>query len=144
MNSVFELVTEETVDLDGMIGVGRVDRAKDIDVHAVPVQQARAAHDFVERALTALVHAIGVVHFARPVHAQPDEDAVRLEKRAPCLVQARAIRLDGVGDVLARPLVLLHILNRPLKEVEAHQCGLAALPANDHLGAGCDSSNWQI
>ncbi len=131
-----QLVAEEAIDLDRMIGVRGVDRAQDVDVDAVPVQALPAAHHVVERALAAFVDAVGVVHLARAVDAQADEDLVLLEERAPLVVEPRAVGLDRVGDLLSGPLILPHVLDRALEEVEAHQRRLAALPADDDLGSG--------
>ena len=96
-------------------------------------RQSPPAHDVVERALAALVDPIGVVQFARPVHAQSHEDLVLLEERAPRVVELRAVGLDGVGRPAARLLVPLDVLDRSLEEIEAHERGLAALPADDRL-----------
>ena len=119
-----------------MVAVRGVDRAQDVDVHAVPVQTPPAAHHIVERSLAALVHAIGVVQLARAVHAQADEDLVLLEEGAPGVVQLRAVGLDGVGDLLSRLLVPLDVLDRALEEVEAHERRLATLPADDDFRSG--------
>ena len=98
----FQLVAKEAIDLERMAGVRGVDRAEDVDVHPCRLSSLPAAHDVVERALAALVDAIGVVHLARPVDAQADEELVRLEECAPRVVQVRAVGLDGVGDLLVR------------------------------------------
>ena len=79
---------------------------------AVP-QVLEAAHHLVERALAALVHAVGVVHLARPVDRDPDQEVVRLEERRPLLVEQRAVRLDRVRRPLPRLQVLLRQLDRP-------------------------------
>ena len=80
MNCGLQLVAEEAVDLDRMVGVGRVDGAQDVDVHTVVVQAPPAAHHVVERALAALVDAVGVVQRLRAVDAQADQDLVLLEE----------------------------------------------------------------
>ena len=67
---------------------------------------------------------------------RPTRNLCFLKKRAPLVVERRAVGLDRVGDLLARALVPLDVLDRALEEVEAHQRRLAALPADDHLGAG--------
>ena len=62
MNCVSDLVAEEAVDLERVVGVGGVHRAQDVDVDAVRLQHLPAAHHAVEGALPALVDAIRVVH----------------------------------------------------------------------------------
>ena len=129
-----ELVPEEAVDIVWMVAVGRVHGAEDVDVDAVLLEQTPASNHAIERALAAFVHAIGVVQRARSVDAQPDEIPVRLEERRPLIVQSRAVGLNGVGECLVWSLVALGIVRRALEEVEAHQCRLAALPGDVHLG----------
>ena len=59
--------------------------------HSTPAvaQVLEAAHHLVERALAALVHAVGVVQLARPVDRDPDEEVVLPEERRPLLVEQR-------------------------------------------------------
>jgi len=61
---------------------------------------SQAAHDPVEGGLAALVDATGVVHRARSVDGQPDEEAVVVEEARPVGVDQRAVGLDGVDDSL--------------------------------------------
>jgi hypothetical protein len=75
------------------------------------------------------------VQLARAVHAEANEDFVLLEEGAPRVVELRAVGLDGVRDLLSRPLVPLHALDRPLEEIEAHESRLATLPADDDVRA---------
>ena len=42
------LVADEPTDLGRLVGIRRVHRAQDIDVHTVPVQAVPSAHDIVE------------------------------------------------------------------------------------------------
>ena len=54
-----------------------------------------------------LVDAIGVMHIARPVDADPDEIVVLLEEFRPFVVDQRAVGLDGVEHALVRLAVFV-------------------------------------
>ena len=96
------LVAEEAVDLAAVVGVRGVDRRQRVPVDLRVAQVAEPAHHLVERALAALVHAVGVVQLARPVDRDADEEVVLAEERRPLLVEQRAVRLDRVRGPLAR------------------------------------------
>jgi hypothetical protein len=131
-----QLVAEEVIDVERVIRVRGVDRAQNVDVHAMRVQAPPAAHHFVERPSPALVHAIGIVQILRAVHGETDEHLVLLEEGAPRVVQHRAVGLDGVSNLLPGLLVLFDERDRAFEEVDAHQRRLAALPPDDDLRAG--------
>jgi len=111
-----------------------MDRAKDIDVHCAAAQRFPALHDPRERALPALVHAVGVVERLRSVHAQADEEVVLPEEGGPFVVEPGAVGLDGVQDALAGLAVLRSQLDDAAEEVQPHQRRLAALPRDIDLG----------
>ena len=69
----FQLVPEEVVDLQGVIGVGGMDRAQDVNVDRVLLQDLPAAHHLLEGAGAALVDPVGIVHAAagRPRSGRP-------------------------------------------------------------------------
>ena len=114
--------------------VGRIHGAQDVELHLVAAQRFPAAHHLLEGAVAAAVDAVGVVDLLRPVHAQADQEAVRLEKPAPVIVQQHAVGLEGVLDFLVRPNVLLHELHGTFEEVQPHERGLAALPRHGDRG----------
>jgi len=130
-----QLVAKEPVDLDRVAGVRRMNRAHHVDIHAVVVQRLIPTHHIVERSLAALVDAIRIVKLARAVDAQADQDVVPLQEGAPRVVQPGAVGLERVRNLLSRLLVALHAGDRALEELEPHQRRLAALPADDHVGA---------
>ena len=95
-----ELVAQERVDLAPVVAVGRVDRGQRVPLHPVPLQRLQPAHDPVEGRLAALVDPVGVVHLARPVDRDPDEEVVLLEERAPLVVEQGRVGLHRVEDPL--------------------------------------------
>ena len=106
MNARAALVAEEPVDLAPALAVGGVDRRQGVPLDARLAQVVEPAHHLVERALAALVHAVGVVQLARAVDREPDEEVVLLEERRPLLVDQRPVRLDRVRGPLAGLQVL--------------------------------------
>src|SRR5271166_4145647 len=86
-----------------MVGVGGVDRAKDVGVDLVLLQAFPAADHVVEAALPALGDAEGLMHIARPVDADADEIVVLLEEFRPFVVDQRAVGLERVEHAHARP-----------------------------------------
>lgn len=128
-----QVVPEETVHLQGVLGVGGVHGAQDVRLHTVLLQQLPAAQNCVEAALPAFIRAVDVVHLGRAVQAEADEEIVPLEEGAPGLVQPGAVGLQGVGHLLAGLFMLFGQLDRALEEIQAHQQRLAPLPGNAHL-----------
>ena len=71
-----------------------------IERHAEFAQQPCRGHHLVEGRGTALVDAKPVMQFARTVDAEPDKEAVLLEKSRPFLVEENAVGLQVVFDAL--------------------------------------------
>ena len=80
-----DLVAQEAVDFQRIVGVDAVDGGQDVVLDAMLLQQAQAAHHLVEGGRAALVHAVDVVQFARAIDADADEEVV-------FLVRTRTIR----------------------------------------------------
>src|SRR5262245_15938432 len=99
----------------------------------MPPEDLPRSHDVVEAAPPVLPHAVGVVHLARAVDAETDEEAVLREERCPLVVEERAVRLDRVLEHLARTGELVRERDRTPEEVEPHQRRLAALPGHHDL-----------
>ena len=124
------MVAKEPVHLDRVIGVRSVNRAQDVDVHPAPAQGFPTAHDLIKAPGTALVDAVGVVHFLWAVYAETDEKVVLLEERAPFIVQEGAVGLYRVKDFLRRLSVFFEVSDGAPEEIEAHEGRLAALPCD--------------
>ena len=86
-------IAQEAVDLQRVIAVARVHRGQHIEFNPVLLHQPRGPHDFVECGLSAFVHAVEIVHFARPIDAEADQKVVFTEEFAPLVVQQRAVCL---------------------------------------------------
>ena len=94
---------------------------------------------------SALVHAIGIVHLARAVQAQPDQELVGSEELAPLVVEQHAVGLDRVARIVIPGRWYFALdLDRPAEKFESHQGGFAALPGDVDLGPGCDSGIWRM
>ena len=130
-----QCVPEKAIYLQGLAFIGSVHGAQDVRVHLMFLQQLPGALHLVETALTAFIHPVGVVHCARPVHAQPDQEGMLFEEGAPCLVQPGAVGLQAVGNLLARPFIAVDQGHRALEEIRPHQGRFAALPGHADLGA---------
>ena len=63
----FNFIPEETVHLQGVVAVGGVHSAQDVEFDIVLLHQARRCHHMVEGALTALIDPVGVVHMFWPI-----------------------------------------------------------------------------
>ncbi len=133
MNVAPQLVSEERVHLAAVVAVDRVDRREHVPIDLVALQDVEPGDHPVEGRLAALVDAVGVVHLARTVDRDPDQEVVFLEELAPLVVEQRSVRLHRVEDVLAGIGVLLFELDRSAEEVQAHHRRLAALPGHDDL-----------
>jgi hypothetical protein len=131
-----EVISEEAVDVERMIGVCGVDRAKDVCVNLMLLEAIPAANYVVEGTLVALADAIGVMQGARSVDADPDEVVVPFEKLRPFVVDQRAVGLDGVKHAQMWSAVLLRELHGAAEKIEAPQHRLAALPGHFHLRPG--------
>ena len=76
--------------------VRRVHGAEDVELDAVTSELVPAFHHEVERAVSAAVDAVRVVELAWTVDAQPDEEIVLLEERAPRVIEENAVGLERV------------------------------------------------
>ena len=118
-----------------MIGVGGVHADEDVHVDLMLAEQLRRANDGVERRLSALVDAIGVVHLAWSVNREADQDVVLAKELAPGVVEEHTVGLERVLDGLARG-DLLDESDRAPEEIEAHEGWLAALPGDRDVWGG--------
>src|SRR5580704_4173924 len=114
-------VAKESIDIERMLGIGGVNGAKDIDIHLVLAQQPVALHDVTETADAALIDAVGIVHGLRTIDAQADQHVMQFEERAPFVIQKRAVRLDGVLNVLPGLAMSLDVLNGTAEELDPHE-----------------------
>lgn len=130
----FELVTEKPVDRERMIGVYCIDGAENIELDPVLLQMAGRLQDPLEGAVSALVHAVGIVKLFRAIHAQADEEVVLFEEPAPFVVEKDAICLEGVLDRDSGFPVLFLKFHRVPEEVETHERRLTPLPGYSHPG----------
>ena len=128
------LVPKEPIDGAAMVFVGGVDRAKNVEVDSVLVEEPPAVHHLVEGAFFAAIDPVLVVEFARTVDAQADQKIVLLEKRAPLVIDQNAVRLKSVLHGLFGPAVFFNEFNRAPEEVDLHQRRLAPLPRHRHRG----------
>ena len=128
-----QVVSEVAIDLQWMVLVRRVHRAQDVELHVVLGEQLEAPQHPLGRGVSPLVDPVAVMELRRPVDADADQEAMLGEQLAPGIVQQRAVGLDGVLDLLARPAVPLGQLDRPAKELHPHERGLAALPRDRDL-----------
>ena len=129
-----EFVAEEAVDAPSVLAVGGVHRAQDVELDAVLAQALPTLHHQVEAAFAGAGDAVGVVQLARAVDAQPHQEVVLLQERAPLVVERHAVGLEGLLHLLPGAAVLVDQRHHAAKEVHAHQRRLAALPGHRHLG----------
>src|SRR5690606_4997234 len=121
---------QETVDIQRLLHALAGDAGERVELDLVFLENLDAAHDGVPGGLAALVHAVTVVDGARAVDAHADEEIVFLEECAPLVVEAGAVGLEGVFDDAAGAVLFLEG-DRAAVELDAHERGLAALPAED-------------
>ncbi len=76
-----------------MVLIGRMYRAQNIEVNIVLFQHFPAAHHLIKTARTTFIHAIRIMQFLRPIHTQPNQEIVFLEKFGPFVIQLRAVGL---------------------------------------------------
>ena len=128
-----QVIAQEAVDFQRMIGVGMVDRHQGVELDSVLFQSVQAPDHTIEGGLAALVVAVGVVQRGRTVDAEAYQKVVLPKERGPFIVDQRAVGLDGVLNGHPGSEVFSLVCDRPAKEIQAHQRGLAALPGHDHL-----------
>src|SRR5579871_4222766 len=129
-----QLVAEKAINVPAMLFVGGVDRAEDVKVDIMIAQGPPTLHHQIEGALPAPVATIRVMQFARPVHAQADQEVVLLEECAPIVVKQQPIGLESVLHDLPRAAVLRDQFDGTLEEGKLHQRRLAALPRYCYVG----------
>jgi hypothetical protein len=71
-----DLVTEEPVDLKGVIAVGTVHRAENIILHPVLLQQGEPLHHPVKRPFSGIVFTKGVMEFPWTIDTDTDEKII--------------------------------------------------------------------
>ena len=128
-----DFVSQVAIHLQRMMIVAGVHGTQDVEFNFVLPEQSRRAHHPGMGRCTALVDAVLVVQFRRPVHAEAHQEVVGCEELAPFVVQEGAVGLQGVLDAHARTLVLLLQSHGLPKPVESHQGWLAALPGKGDL-----------
>ncbi len=128
-----DIIPEEPIDLQRMVGVFRIDRAQDVELHLMFLEQPDSLHDPVEGSMASLVLPVGVVKFFGTIHAQADKEVVFMEESAPLVIEEDAVGLEGVLDPGARLLIFFLELHGPAEEIEPHQGRLASLPGDGHL-----------
>ena len=128
-----QLVAEEAVDLERVRGVGGVDGAEDVELDAVPLQEAGGGDARGRRPACRRVVPVGVVQLAWAVDAEAHEVVVLGEERRPLVVEQHAVGLDVRSTVM--PGGHAAVLDRacPPEEVEPHERRLAALPGEGHV-----------
>lgn len=81
-----ELIPEESVSLQGVASVFRIDRIEDIAFHSVFLEQPGGPQDPVEGPAACFVFAIKVVKFPGSIQAKSYEEIVLAEESAPLIV----------------------------------------------------------
>lgn len=122
-----EFVHQETVDLFRVPGISGMNDREGVERNRVALEQPGAAHRAVEAGRVAVAAAVRIMQVFRPVDAQADHEIVFFEKRAPGIVQERAVGLEFVGDLLAAGVFALEFDDAGEK-VESQQRRLAAMP----------------
>jgi len=128
-------ISEEPIDRTAVLFICRIHGTDHVEPDSVSLQKRPALHYFVKGALLASVDAIGVVDFARAIHAESNQEIVFLEEETPFIVDQYAVGLKRVFHHLARTAVLFHQLNGALEKLELHQSGFATLPRHCDVGS---------
>jgi hypothetical protein len=137
-----ELVTEEPVDPQRLVGVRLVKGAEDVDIDALALERVPTLHHLIERPPAALVDAVGVMDLLRTVDRDAHQEIVLLEERCPRIVDEHRVRLHRVLDPLTGLPMLLRQFNRAPEEIQPHHRRLAALPRDRNLG--CQVRLYQL
>ena len=96
-------------------------------VDTMRLQEPKAAHHLVEGSAPVAVLAIAVMDFLWSVQADPDNELMALQKRAPGVIEQHPVGLQGIADRLGRSVRRLQF-DHFLKKCKPHQGRLAALP----------------
>ncbi len=129
-----DLVAQEAVHLQGVIGIGGVDSGQDVELHLVLLQESCGTQHLVECRSASFIHAIGIVHGLRAIQTQPNQEVVLAEKLAPVVIQEDAIGLHRMPDCDAWTRVVCDVVHRALEKVQSHQGGFTALPGDSDFG----------
>lgn len=113
-----------------------IDHAQQGEGHLGRRQPVGRGDDAVVGRLAALGRAVAVVQLAGAVHAEADDEAVRLQEGDPFVVEQQAVGLQVVLDALAGLAMACLQFDHAAEEVQPHHRGLAALPGEHHLVAG--------
>src|SRR3989304_353270 len=105
-----------------------MDDAEHVAFNVVLLQQAPGTHHLGMGRSLSLRDPVGIVQFPWPVQAQANVEAFCREETTPVLVYEGTVRLDAVRDLAVRGSMLPLYLDNPAKEVDAQDCGLAAVP----------------
>jgi hypothetical protein len=124
MESVFH---QEMIDFIGMKHRVVVDHGEDIELRAVCFQPSAGIHNQAVHAFSFSGEAVQVVQFPGAVEADTHQKAAFGKKLRPGIIDENGIGLNGIGDDLSRPDVLLLDFEHPLKEIKPHEHGFAAL-----------------
>lgn len=98
---------EEIVNLARLADVATVDDGEGVEVDAVAAENLEAGHDALPGGMAAGVEAKGIVHLARAVEAESDEEVFGVEKLTPGVVEGGAVGLECVVDGAAGGVVIL-------------------------------------
>ncbi len=126
-------IAEKVIGFQRTIGVFRIDRAQDVELHSVALQQAAGFQDAIESPTAAPVLTVEVVKFFGAIHAQADQKTVLTKEPAPLVVKHDAVGLKGVLNPGVGPGVLSLEFNGVLKKIETHEGRLAPLPCDGAL-----------
>ena len=74
-----ELIPEEAVHIQWMVSILSVDRAKDVELHLVFLEQPGGPYNPVEGSMASLVFPEGIMKFSGAVQAKADQKFIRVE-----------------------------------------------------------------
>ena len=130
--SGIKFIAKEAVHVEGIISVFRIDGAQDVELDLMLLQQPDGSLSQAKSPMTGLVFAIEVMKLPGAVDTQADEEIVLEKEMAPLVGQKDSVGLEGVLNPRAGLCVLLLDLHGALIEIQAHECGLSALPRHGH------------
>ncbi len=116
-----------------MVGVEAIDRSQNTIFDAVPLEQPKSMHYFVEGRPAFLVPPISIVEVARPIDADTDKKILLFEEDCLFAVQERPVGLHGVDDGHPRATIFFHEFYSTTIKVKAHQGRFPSLPRDVHM-----------
>jgi hypothetical protein len=128
-----KFIPEEPVEVERMIGVFRVDRAEDVEFHAILLKKPGSLQDPAKGPMASPVFPIQIMKLLGTIEAQADQKVVLMKELAPLVIKEDAVGLEGVFDACAGLLVPFLKLDRSPEEIEPHEGRLSALPRYRHL-----------